>query len=39
MVKNPPANAGDVKRREFNPWVRKTPLDIGEQEAAAPWLS
>ena len=25
MVKNPPANAGDMKRCEFNPWVRKIP--------------
>ena len=24
-VKNPPANAGDVKRRRFHPWVRKIP--------------
>ena len=24
VVKNPPANAGDV-RRGFNPWVRKIP--------------
>ena len=23
MVKNSPANAGDIKRRRFNPWVRK----------------
>ena len=23
VVKNPPANAGDVKRHEFDPWVRK----------------
>ena len=23
MVKNPPANAGDTGRREFNPWVGK----------------
>ena len=23
MVKNPPANAGDLKRRGFDPWVRK----------------
>jgi len=25
LVKNPPANAGDVKRRGFNLWVRKIP--------------
>ena len=24
-VKNPPANAGDIKRRRFNPWVGKIP--------------
>ena len=24
MIKNPPANAGDL-RREFDPWVRKIP--------------
>ena len=26
VVKNPPANAGDIRRREFDPWVRKTPV-------------
>ena len=26
MVKNPPANAGDIRRREFDLWVRKTPV-------------
>ena len=25
VVKNPPANAGDVKRHRFDPWVRKIP--------------
>ena len=25
MVKKPPANAGDIKRCEFNPWVKKIP--------------
>ena len=25
VVENPPANAGDIKRREFNPWVGKIP--------------
>ena len=25
MVKNPPVNAGDVKRCEFDLWVRKIP--------------
>ena len=23
VVKNPPANAGDLKRHRFDPWVRK----------------
>ena len=25
MVKKPPANAGDVKRHGFDPWVRRIP--------------
>ena len=25
MVKNPAANAGDIKRHRFDPWVRKIP--------------
>ena len=25
VIKNPPANAGDIKRHGFNPWVRKIP--------------
>ena len=25
VVKNPPANAGDARNVEFNPWVRKIP--------------
>ena len=25
VVKNPPANAGDIKRCKFNPWVGKIP--------------
>ena len=29
VVKNPSANAGDVKRQEFNSWVRKNPLKEG----------
>ena len=29
MVKNLPANAGDVKRHRFNPWVGKIPLEKG----------
>ena len=29
MVKDPPANARDVKRQEFNSWVRKNPLKEG----------
>ena len=28
MVKNPPANAGDM-RPGFDPWVRKIPLEKG----------
>ena len=25
VVKNPPANAGDLRDKGFNPWVGKTP--------------
>ena len=25
MVKNPPANGGDIMRRGINPWVEKMP--------------
>ena len=25
LVKNLPANAGDIKRHGFNPWVGRTP--------------
>ena len=25
VVKNPPANAGDIKRHRFNPWLGKIP--------------
>jgi len=25
VVKNPPANSGDIKRHGFNPWVGKMP--------------
>ena len=25
MVKNPPANAGDIRKLRFDPWVRKIP--------------
>ena len=25
VVKNPPTNAGDIKRRGFDPWIRKIP--------------
>ena len=28
MVKNPPANAGDIRDR-FDPWIRKIPLEEG----------
>ena len=27
VVKNPPANAGDIKRCRFDPWVGKIPLE------------
>ena len=27
MVKNPPANTGDNKTCEFDPWVRKIPWE------------
>ena len=29
VVKNLPVNAGNIKRRGFNPWVGKTPLEEG----------
>ena len=29
MVKNSPASAGDGKRRGFDPWVGKIPLEEG----------
>ena len=29
VVKNLPANAGRLKRHEFNPWVGKIPLEEG----------
>ena len=29
MVKKPPANAGDIKRRRFDLWVRKIPWREG----------
>ena len=25
VVKNPPANAGDIRDKGFDPWVRKIP--------------
>jgi len=31
VVKNLPAAAGDVKRREFNPWVEKIPWRTTQQ--------
>ena len=31
VVKNPPAKAGDVKRRGFNPWVGKIPWKRARQ--------
>ena len=27
VVKDPPANAGDIKGRVFNPWIGKIPLE------------
>ena len=27
VVKNLPANAGDIKDASFDPWVRKIPLE------------
>ena len=27
MVKNPPVNAGRLRRPAFGPWVEKTPLE------------
>ena len=29
MIKNPPADARDIKRHRFNPWVGKIPLEEG----------
>ena len=29
VIKNPPAKAGDVRDSEFDPWVRKIPLEEG----------
>ena len=29
VVKNPPANAGDIKRCRFDSWVGKIPLEEG----------
>ena len=29
VVKNPPANAGDIKRCRSDPWVGKIPLEEG----------
>ena len=28
-VNNPPASTGDVKRRRFDPWLGKIPLEEG----------
>ena len=27
VVKNHPVNAGHIKRREFDPWLREDPLE------------
>ena len=29
VAKNPPVNAGDIKRCRFDPWVGKIPLEEG----------
>ena len=34
MVKNLPANAGDVKRHGFDPWVGKIPWRRAQQPTA-----
>ena len=34
MVKNPPANAGDIRDGGFGPWVRKVPWRRAEQPTA-----
>ena len=41
VVKNPPANTGDSKRLEFNPWIRKIPWRRAWQPTPAflPWES
>ena len=31
VVKNPPFNAGDVKRPRFNPWIGKIPWRRAQQ--------
>ena len=31
VVRNPPANAGDVKRHGFDPWVGKIPWRMAKQ--------
>ena len=41
MLKNPPANAGDIRETgsiEFNPWVRKTPWKRAWQPTAVFYL-
>ena len=30
VIKNPPANIGDLRDRGFDPWVRKIPLEEGK---------
>ena len=36
MVKNPLANAGDVKRCRFNPWIEKIPWKRAWQPTPVP---
>ena len=31
MVKNPPANAGDITDMEFDPWISKIPWRMARQ--------
>ena len=39
MVKNPPANAGDVKRCRFNPCVEKIPWKTAYEIDHCDWSS
>ena len=37
MVKNPPANGGDIKRCRFDPWVGKIPWRRAWQPTSVFW--